>query len=110
MATIRETILSYPSLDDCENYLDNVVMVKRRIYGMDECTTDNIAQATLCAADLYAMVVNSTDFTEGKLSITHPRSWYIQTAKRLYIEAGEPRSAAMVGNKVNIKGKAGNRW
>lgn len=57
MATIRETILSYPSLDDCETYLDNVVMVKRRINGGDECTPDNIGQAMLCAADLYAMVV-----------------------------------------------------
>lgn len=110
MATIRETILSYPSLDDCENYLDNVVMVKRQINGADECTADNIVQATLCAADLYAMVVNSTDFTEGKLSITHPRSWYIQTAKSLYIEADEPLSAAKVGRKIVIKGKAGNRW
>lgn len=110
MATIRETILSYPSLDDCENYLDNVVMVKRRVDGKQECTADNMGQATLCAADLYAMIVNSTDFSEGKLSITHPRSWYAQTAKRLYIEGGEPVSAAKVGKKIVIKGKAGSRW
>ncbi|WP_042373637.1 hypothetical protein [Bacteroides neonati] len=110
MATIRETILSYPSLDDCETYLDNVVMVKRRINGGDECTPDNIGQAMLCAADLYAMVVNSTDFSEGKLSITHPRSWYIQTAKGLYIEGGEPGKAAKIGKRIIVKGKAGNRW
>ncbi len=110
MATIRETILSYPSLDDCETYLDNVVMVKRRIHGGDECTPDNIDQAMLCAADLYAMVVNSTDFSEGKLSITHPRSWYIQTAKSLYVEGGEPGKAAKIGKKIIVKGKAGNRW
>ena len=64
----------------------------------------------LCVADTYAMMVNSQDFSENKLSITHPRSFYIQTAKQLYIENGEPEKAAKLGKRIIIKGRVGNRW
>ena len=50
------------------------------------------------------MMVNSQDFSENKLSITHPRSFYIQTAKQLYIENGEPEKAAKLGKRIIIKG------
>ena len=96
MATIRETILEYPSIEDMESFL--------------ECTTENMKQVGLCVADTYAMLVNSQDFSENKLSITHPRSFYIQTAKQLYIENGEPEKAGKLGKRIIVKGKAGNRW
>lgn len=110
MATIRETILEYPSIEDMEGFLEKVVFVKRGINPGDECTADNMKQVGLCVADTYAMMVNSHDFSENKLSISHPRSWYIQTAKQLYIENGEPEKAVKLGKRIIIKGRAGNRW
>ena len=110
MATIRETILEYPSVGDMEGFLENVVFVKRDVNPEDKCTSENIKQVNLCVADTYAMIVNSQDFSENKLSITHPRSFYIQTARQLYIENGEPEKAAKLGKRIIIKGRAGNRW
>ena len=55
-------------------------------------------------------MVNSPDFTENKLSMTYPRSYYIQTARRLYIENGEPEKAAKIGKRIIVKGKARNAW
>lgn len=110
MATIRETILEYPSIEDMEGFLEKVVCTKRNVNLKDECTTENMKQVELCVADMYAMLVNSQDFSENKLSITHPRSWYIQTARQLYIENGEPEKAARLGKRIIIKGRAGNRW
>lgn len=110
MATIRETVLEYPSIEDAESYLEKVVFVKRGVEPGKECSTDNMKLVELCVADMYAMMVNSPDFSENKLSITHPRSFYIQTAKQLYIENGEPEKAAKLGKRIIIKGRAGNRW
>lgn len=110
MATIRDTILEYPSVADMEGYLDKVVSVKRGVKLGDECTHEDMKQVELCVADTYAMLVNSPDFTENKLSMTHPRSFYIQTAKQLYIDNGEPQKAARLGKRIVIKGSAGNRW
>ena len=110
MATIRETILEYPSIGDMEGFLDKVVFVKRSVNPEEKCTAENMKQVNLCVADMYAMMVNSQDFSENKLSITHPRSFYIQTAKQLYIENGEPEKAAKLGKRIIITGRAGNRW
>nr|DAJ17280.1 MAG TPA: hypothetical protein [Siphoviridae sp. ct8TV20] len=110
MATIRETILEYPSIEDMEGFLEKVVFVKRDINPDKQCSANDIKLVELCVADTYAMLVNSTDFTENKLSISHSRSWYIQTAKQLYIENGEPEKAARLGKRIIIKGSAGNRW
>lgn len=110
MATIRETILEYPSIGDMEGFLEKVVFVKRGINPEEQCTTDNIKQVGLCVADTYAMLINSPDFTENKLSVSHPRSYYIQTAKQLYIENGEPEKAAKLGKKIIIRGRARNAW
>ena len=93
-----------------EGFLDKVVFVKRGINSEAECTAESMKQVGLCVADTYAMMVNSPDFSENKLSITHPRSFYIQTAKQLYIENGEPEKAAKLGKRIIIKGRAGNRW
>ena len=92
MATIRETILEYPSIEDMESFLDKVVFVKRGINPEAECTTENMKQVGLCVADTYAMLVNSQDFSENKLSITHPRSFYIQTATTVYRKRGAGES------------------
>ena len=110
MATIRETILEYPSVGDMGGFLENVVFVKRDVNPEDKCTAENMKSVGLCVADTYAMMVNSQDFSENKLSITHPRSFYIQTARQLYIENGEPEKAAKLGKRIIIKGRAGNRW
>lgn len=110
MATIRETILEYPSIEDMEGYLEKVISVKRGVDLSDECTAENMKLVGLCVADMYAMMVNSQDFTENKLSISHPRSFYIQTAKQLYIENGEPEKAFKIGKRITIKGSVGNRW
>ena len=107
MATIRETILEYPSIEDMEGFLDKVLFVKRNVNPDDECTTANMKQVGLCVADMYAMLVNSPDFSENKLSITHPRSYYIQTAKQLYIENGEPEKAAKLGKRIRRRSRSG---
>lgn len=110
MATIRETILEYPSIEDMEGFLDKVVFVKRGVNPDKQCSSEDMKLVELCVADTYAMLVNSQDFSENKLSITHPRSFYIQTAKQLYIENGEPERAGRIGKHIIIKGSAGNRW
>jgi hypothetical protein len=74
MATIRETILEYPSIGDMEGFLEKVVFVKRGVNPEEKCTTESMKQVGLCVADTYAMLVNSQDFSENKLSITHPLS------------------------------------
>ena len=61
MATIRETILEYPSIEDMEGFLDKVVFIKRGINPEAECTTESMKQVGLCVADMYAMMVNSPD-------------------------------------------------
>ncbi len=89
MATIRETILEYPSIGDMEGFLDKVVFIKRGINPEAECTTENMKQVGLCVADTYAMLVNSQDFSENKLSITHPRSFLCPDCKAtVYRERG----------------------
>ena len=85
MATIRETILEYPSIEDMEGFLDKVVFIKRGINPEAECTTESMKLVGLCVADMYA-------------------------AKQLYIENGEPEKAAKLGKRIIIKGRAGNRW
>lgn len=109
--TIREIILSYPGLSDCEEFLDNVVFPGRGIGG-DDCGTDiDLQTQKLVAADLYSMVGGLPDFTENKLSITYPRAWYEDMAKRLYREGGEPEKAELIGHKIEVpKGRARNRW
>ena len=94
MATIRETILEYPSIEDMESFLDKVVFVKRGINPEVECTTENMKQVGLCVADTYAMLVNSQDFSENKLSITHPQFFLYPDCKTTVYRkrgAGESR-------------------
>lgn len=110
MATIRETILSYPGLSDCETYLDNVVLQNRSVIGVEEYNPDiHKKQTALCAADLYAVVGNNPDFTENKLSITWSSVDYLKTAARLYREHGEPEKANAIlplKKPIRLTGKA----
>lgn len=111
MVTIRETILAYPGLDDCEDFLDKVILPGHGLTGGEESVTITTNRQKLIAADAYAMVGGNPDFTENKLSITYPRSWYEATARRLYREGGEPGKAELIGNSFEVpKGRAGNRW
>lgn len=110
MATIRETILSYPGLSDCEAYLDNVVLQNRSVIGAEEYSPGiHKKQIALCAADLYAVVGNNPDFTENKLSILWSTVDYLKIAARLYRENGEPeRADELVPKKrtIRLTGKA----
>lgn len=111
MVTIRETILAYPGLDGSEEFLDKVILPGRGLTGKEDSVTVDSSRQKLIAADLYAMVGGNPDFTENKLSITYPRSWYDSMARRLYREGGEPEKAESVGNSFEVpKGRAGNRW
>lgn len=111
MVTIRETILTYPGLDDCEDFLDKVVLPARGLTGDEDSATINVSRQKLIAADLYAMVGGLPDFSENKLSITYPRAWYDSMARRLYREGGEPEKAELIGSGFEVpKGRAGNRW
>lgn len=111
MVTIRETILAYPGLGDCEDFLDKVVLPGRGLTGEEDSATIDSSRQKLIAADLYAMVGGNPDFTENKLSITYPRTWYDSMARRLYREGGEPEKAESVGGGFEVpKGRAGNRW
>ena len=88
MATIRETILEYPSIEDMEGFLDKVVFIKRGINPEAECTTESMKQVGLCVADMYAMMVNSPDFSENKLSPV-PRFLYTAALQSEYRKNGD---------------------
>lgn len=62
--TIRDTILAYPGLADCEDFLDNVVLPGRGLEGTEDSKTIDIQKQKLVAADLYSMVGGLPDFTE----------------------------------------------
>ena len=64
--TIRDTILAYPGLADCEDFLDNVVLPGRGFEGTEDSKTIDIQKQKLVAADLYSMVGGLPDFTENK--------------------------------------------
>ena len=106
--TIRETILRFPGLADCKSYIDKV-LIDRSIDGAANYTIDVMQTVNLCAADLYSMVGGLPDFTENKLSITYPRSWYNNKAKELYNANGESEKANLLGIQVP-RGKSGGRW
>ena len=110
MATIRETILTYPGVEEGESYLDTV-LVDRSLDGAVDYTATDKKLVCLSVADVYAMIGGLPDFSENKLSITYPRSWYTQKAKELYIANGEPEKANALGKKIVVpRGKAPRSW
>ena len=48
--TIRDTILAYPGLADCEDFLDNVVLPGRGFEGTEDSKTIDIQKQKLVAA------------------------------------------------------------
>lgn len=110
MDTIRDTILAFPGLEDTEDAFLNRVLTLRGLDGTKPYSADIDSSVCLAAADLYKQMANLPDFSEGELSKTYPRSYYVNTAKSLYIENGEPEKALTVGRRITVKGKAWSRW
>ena len=54
--TIRDTILAYPGLADCEDFLDNVVLPGRGFEGTEDSKTIDIQKQKLVAADPFFLV------------------------------------------------------
>ena len=90
--TVKETILAYPGVDDCEEFLA-VVLTDRALDGEAEYTAEAARAVRLAVADVYAMLGGLPDFTEYKLTISYPREWYMRKASELYRENGEPEKA-----------------
>lgn len=68
--TIRDTILAYPGLADCEDFLDNVVLPGRGFEGTEDSKTIDIQKQKLVAADLYQWsVVYRTSQKTNSLSL-----------------------------------------
>lgn len=110
MATIRETILTYPGIEEGESYLDTV-LIDRSLNGAVGYTAADKKSISLAVADVYAFLGGLPDFTENKLSISYPRSWYTQKAKELYIANGEPENANTLGKSIKVpRGKAPKSW
>lgn len=110
MNTVRDTILTYPGIEEGESYLDTV-LVDRSLDGAADYTADQKKSVQLAVADTYAFLGGLPDFTENKLSISYPRSWYTQKAKELYQENGEIEKANTLGNTIKVPcGKATKSW
>lgn len=110
MATIKDIILSFPGVSDGEDFL-NTVLIDRSLNGADDYTLVHSKQVRLAVADVYAMLGGLPDFSENKLSISYPRDWYVQKAKELYLENGEPEKANKLGKRIIVpRGKAPQSW
>ena len=91
--TVKETILSYPGLSDIsEDYLTKV-MVDRAVDDTVDYSPSLKATVALCAADCYAAILASPDFSEGRLSIKMSRGVILQQAISLYEGNGETSKA-----------------
>jgi|WetSurMetagenome_2_1015567.scaffolds.fasta_scaffold131782_4 hypothetical protein len=109
MSTIKDTILSFQGLENIPDAFIGRVLDLRGLKGEDDYTADKDKQVCLAAADCYANMVNSPDWTENKLSQTYPRAFFRRTAKELYIQNGESDKATML-DVTCPKGKSGERW
>lgn len=110
MKTIREIILTFPGIADGEDFLETV-LTDRDLDGSKEYKVENKSSVRLAVADVYSMIGGLPDFTENKLSMTYPRSWYTQKARELYVENGEPEKAAALGKTIVVpRGRAHQSW
>ena len=66
--TIRDTILAYPGLADCEDFLDNVVLPGRGFEGTEDSKTIDIRKQKLVAAHLPWSAVCRTSRKTSSLS------------------------------------------
>lgn len=109
--TVQETILSFPGLSDFPaNHLP-AILRSRNINVAADASTANVSDLELAIADTLVFAVNMPDFTENKLSITYPRKYFIETAKLLYRNNGEPQKAYALVKKVVVpRGNSSNKW
>ena len=56
--TIRDTILAYPGLADCEDFLDNVVLPGRGFEGTEDSKT-----SALSRIPVHGMTLRRNDYT-----------------------------------------------
>ena len=68
--TIRDTILAYPGLADCEDFLDNVVLPGRGFEGTEDSKTIDIQKQKLVAPPHLFKGGALPAFTENHLTIT----------------------------------------
>ena len=99
----RDTILSFPGLEDTPKCFVDKIMSDRSLNGADSYKP-NDKIVNLCAADLYVFMSNNSDFSESKLTVKYSRDAFIRTAKNLYSENGEINRAKAL--KVKIVGEA----
>jgi hypothetical protein len=104
--TIKEAILSFPGLSDVSDNFIEKILTDRSLTGSASYTSSDKENVGLCAADLYVMVANAPDFSEGRLSVTMQRGEMIRSAKRLYRNNGESENA----DKLDITVDAKSSW
>lgn len=109
MSTIKDTILSFEGLENIPDAFIGRVLVLRGLDGNAEYAADKDTQVCLAAADCYADMVNTTDWTENKLSQTYSRTSFRRTARELYAKYGEPEKAEAL-SLTSPKGKCKERW
>lgn len=109
--TVKETILSYPGLTDFPEGTLSLLLAGRSIDGAADLSGVDVKTVNLTIADALSVAVNLPDFTENKLSISYPRSYFEKTAARLYRENGEPDKARSLTNRISVpRGKASDIW
>lgn len=109
--TVQETILSFPGLADFPEAYLSLLLNSRALSGAADLSTVDAKKVNLTIADALAAAVNLPDFTENKLSIEYPRSYFEKTAARLYKENGEPEKANSITSKITVpRGKANDAW
>lgn len=102
--------MTFPGVADGEDFLDTV-LTDRELDGSKEYTVSQKSSVRLAVADVYSMIGGLPDFTENKLSMTYPRSWYMQKARELYIDNGEPEKAVTLGKNIVVpRGRAHQSW
>ncbi|SFK99690.1 hypothetical protein SAMN05216357_11072 [Porphyromonadaceae bacterium KH3CP3RA] len=103
--------MSYPGLADFPEATLSLLLAGRSLNGAAELNTVDVKTVNLTIADALSAAVNLPDFTENKLSISYPRSYFEKTAARLYRENGEPEKAEALTTKIKVpRGKASDIW
>ena len=108
--TLSERILTCPGLADFPaGHLEHI-LASRSLSGATDANKVELSTINLCIADTLTFAVNMPDFSENKLSISYPRSYFINTAKMLYVNNGEPEKASLLGRAKVRPGIARNSW
>ena len=109
--TVQELILGYPGLEGVSPGLISKVSIDREVNLAVDYDPSLSTKVNLVIANLLVSVVNSTDYTENKLSERFARKYMLGTASRLYRTNGEPeRAKELLKSDFNVIGRAPNRW